>query len=670
MTFEQIDGTLSALLSKRYDFAQFLKKYDSAQFTKMIEKEIGIPEFTTPFNPHATQQIAKNIGSPDNATIQLILAGNYELAFLTTTQTLRKKLVGLTRSELYPVLYAQAENFFYEVQRKNADEFIQKNKAFINIANTVLQGYQRIKAKNNQYDFDDLIMKTCEVLTNASDSRYLKDAISLGIKHVFIDEAQDTTPQQWQIVLHIVSLFFERDCTLFVVGDAKQSIFGFQGAKPWMFTTLQEVFERLITQMGGTFQRLELNTSYRSVPEVLSLVDRIFENDSRFLNYACHIPARQDRGFVKCVTVSDADLCPPSKSSEFLYGQNFDNDENVMSATDAIIFKTALIVADLLARQTFCPCVNRNAIPSDVLVLSRKRRNLYKIAGKLFDLGIPCESPQNIVWLDLLAFVTFLIDPHDDYNLACLLKSPFLQDCVVSEEQLSSLCCSRQTVDLEGLRKCSLWSEILKKSDASNSHCPAEEECNFDQDEAANIRNILVEYQTEAANIKNNDDFYNFFHRTLFQVQPYFASYYVTSIFDVFLSEVLSFLSENMPDLAAFLEFIQRCFPQSKFQNEGVQLKTIHGAKGLQSPIVVLTDISIIPREKWIWLDDDDFGAPRGVMLMPSGALARHLREQKLACSNDEEARLLYVAITRAQDGFIIVGRDGDWHSAVKNASS
>jgi ATP-dependent exoDNAse (exonuclease V) beta subunit len=243
----------------------------------------------------------------------------------------------------------------------------------------------------------------------------------------------------------------------------------------------------------------------------------------------------------------------------------------------------------------------------------------------------------------------------------------------VSEEQLSSLCRGRQTVDLEGVGRCSLWDEILKRSEASNAHSPAEEGChakneNVDFEGNLKIQNILAEYQTGVANIKNNDDFYNFFHRTLLQVQPYFAKSYDVSMFDVFLDEVLSFLSENMPDLAAFLEFIKQCSPQSNFQGEGVQLKTIHGAKGLQAPIVVLADISITPKEKWIWLDDE-FGAPRGVMLMPPVALAKHLREQELTRANDEEARLLYVAITRAQDGFVIVGKDGDWHDAVANAS-
>jgi ATP-dependent helicase/nuclease subunit A len=661
MTFEQIDETLSALLSKRYDFAQFLKSYEPGKFAEMLKKEIGLPEVAIPFDSQVTQRIAKDIRPPDNPTIQLILEENYEQAFLTTTQTLRKKLVGLTRSELYPALYAQAENFFGEVQRQKADEFIRKNQAFVNVASAIFQKYQQIKTESGQCDFDDLTMNTCEIFTKASNSRDLKDTIALGIKHVFIDEAQDTTPQQWQIVLHIVSLFFERDCTLFVVGDAKQSIFGFQGAKPWMFTTLQEVFERLITNVGGTFQRLELNTSYRSVPEVLNLVDSIFQKDSPFPTYVCHASARQDQGFVQCITASDEDL------------ENFEPDadanEKAVSVKDVIIARTALTVSDLLSRQTFCPCISRQVFPNDILVLARQRRDLCKVAEKLFELDVLCESSQNIVWMDFLVFVTFLIDPDDDYNLACLLKSPFLQDYVVSEDQLFFLCNGRRDT---------LWREILRQSKIDifcnfpNADRFSGEHSEIHKDQArlanfAKVRDVLTEYQVGVAGIKNSDDFYNFFHRILFHVKPYFAKYYDISMFDVLLDKVLSFLSENMPRLADFREFIQQSFPQSNCCGDGVQLKTIHGAKGSQSPIVILMDIPVAPKEKWVWLSDD-LGSPQGVMLMPSSGLAQHLREQELARSNDEEARLLYVAITRAQDAFVLIGKDGAWHNAVKNA--
>ncbi|MDR0630957.1 MAG: UvrD-helicase domain-containing protein [Holosporales bacterium] len=649
MTFEQIDETLSALLSKRYDFAQILKTYEPTMFAEMLKKKIGQAIVAGPFDEQITQHIANKIGLPENPTIQAILTKNYEQAFLTTTQTLRKKLTGLTSSELYPALYEQAEKFFTEAQQKNADALIRKTQAFVNVANAIFQKYQQIKEEKGQYDFEDLIMKTGEIFTKASDDCNLKNTISLGTKHIFIDEAQDTTPQQWKIVLHLVTLFFQKDCTLFVVGDAKQSIFSFQGAKPWLFTTLQEVFEKLITAAGGTFQRLELSTSYRSAPEVLNLVDTIFQDDSNFSAYAQHIPARQEHGFARCVTVAE-------KNAE---------DSEILSTKDAVVCAVASIVAEFLNHETFCPCVNRNVIPSDILVLARQRRDLCAIAQELVERDIQCEHAQNVVWLDLQAFVTFLVDPTDDYNLACLLKSPFLQNYAVTDEQLLLLCYERTDT---------LWNEILKNGseepDFAKSHVTNECSSKSNLADVCYVKDILEKYRDDAANIKNNDDFYTFFHKTLSQVQPYFAEYYNTSALDAFLDAVLSFLADNMPSLQSFYDFIQKHSPQKTSQEEGVQLKTIHGAKGTQSPIVVLVDKPSTHRDKWIWFEDE-YGDPRCVMLMPPAALSctKHLRERESARLAAEDRRLLYVAITRAQDGFTLVGRNGSaWHESVAHA--
>jgi ATP-dependent exoDNAse (exonuclease V) beta subunit len=788
MTLEQISETLFALLSRRYDLAQFLKTYDKDAFAKFLGEKLVYSEAGPHFDGHLTQGLAKEMANayPDNQTLKLIISGNYEKAFLTTTQTLRKKFTGIPQSyDLYPALYAQAEYFFADTQRQKTRELIIKTQAFITVANDVFQKYQQTKESQNQYDFEDLIMKTNEVLTRAYDSEALKAAISLDVRHLFIDEAQDTSPQQWQIVLHIVTLFFHLgvECTLFVVGDVKQSIYSFQGAKPWLFKTLPAVFERLISKIGGSFQHIQLTTSYRTAPSILKVVDAVFQNNQVISDYVGHTSALKSAGFVRTV---DLDSPKSEEEPEYDDGQQKSNvsiDSSVIGdsysrdgayTNDAaattlpgLPAKTvedfvattvpelvAATVADLLASQVYCPCVGRNVLPEDILILSRQRNDLSLISQHLLERNIPCamRNSQPIAWLDLLAFVQFLVDPFDDYNLAWLLKSPFLLDCCVSEEQLFQLCYYRNG---------SLWAEIVpdeggsegevvkggEGGDACGEYGDACEDGEHDEvdncgegnkrdEETPNtqeqpsinfvqcIRDVLTQYRTSAGAIRDRDDFYLFFHRAISNVRPYMPQTCAgdeigpskgalpqessvdsgsrspqwstdlgsgpimdADIFDVFLDEILNFLAENTPNLSAFNDFLQNIFPQSTLSDYGVQLKTIHGAKGLQAPIVILADDSTVSlqKEKWVWFETFDVGgaddaqfqeipAPAGVMLMPQATLigAHHIREGALAVLLEENYRLLYVAMTRAQDGFISVGRrkkEGSWHKVISEAA-
>jgi ATP-dependent helicase/nuclease subunit A len=607
MTFDQIDETLSALLSRRYEFAEFLKTYDSETYDAFLKKILDSkPSF---FDPKETGQIAEEMvkSYQDNQTLKLLLAKDYETAFLTTTQTLRKKLVGLHKSELYPALYAQAECFWKAFEQQKVEELIKKTQAFVRIANVIFQKYQQLKEERDQYDFEDLIMKTNEIFTNAHENINLKSAIRQKIRHLFIDEAQDTTPQQWEIVLHLVSLFFEKGCTLFIVGDIKQSIFSFQGAQPWLFQTLQDVFEKLITKFGGAFERVQLTTSYRSAPAILKLVDTIFAD--RIREYASHIPVRTEPGIVKCITI-------PKKQDE--------QDAEGLTINSTI----ASLITDLL----------RNYAPEDILVLSRRRKDLASLSETLSARNIPCElqHARNLMWMDAVALVTFLVDPEDDYNLACLLKSPFLHDFVVSEEQLFYLCYNR---------KGSLWAVMSGDEEVYCGNVPKDEVDRINSSMSAvkaNIRHILSKYRTDAANIRTSDDFYAFFYgRT-----P-----------TVFLDSVSTFLSENPPVMPVFRNFIQNIYPQG--EGNGVRLKTVHGAKGSQSPVVILIDKDALSKDKWVWLED------KGMLLMPTHDCV--IRQKALSLRDKEEDRLLYVAITRACDAFISVG-NGTWSDMIQDA--
>jgi ATP-dependent helicase/nuclease subunit A len=661
LTFDQINDNLFALLSKRYDFSKFLKTYDYEKFNTFLKNTLSFNGTSNYFDEDKTQELAMFLDTlfPDNKTIRNILNKDYEKAFLTTTNTLRKKLQGLPVShQLYEQMYEQAQNFFLDLTNQKTQAFISKTQAFISIANYIFQKYQQIKAENNQYDFDDLIMTTNNILEKASTDEILKRNISLGIKHIFIDEAQDISPQQWQVTLQLVNLFFNTpQHTLFVVGDIKQSIYGFQGAKPWLFRTLQVVFKKLIENNGGIFQIIELTKSYRTAQVILHVVDTVFQKFSKGMvdNYSCHVPARNISGFVQIITVGET---------------NGDVSTNDTNSENDIFDAVVVCVSELLQRKIFCNCVNRIITPSDILILTKRRTSLRAIGLKLLSKSIQCTLPisRNLVWMDLCAFVQFLSNPLDDYNLACLLKSPFLQDNALTEEQLFLLCHKRTSF---------LWTIILS-DDVVNERLKI-----ANGDLCSIIKSTLLPYIEESNRIKTSADFYIFFHRALTHVKPYFSKFYDTSHFDVFLEKVCVFLEKNSPNLVEFSKFLQNSTFKMQQKDCEVRLMTIHGAKGLQAPIVILVDDSVvsIQKEKWVWFEDKseekydlEFSSffAKGVMLLPPVSLtnAKNIRSFVLDKLVEENQRLLYVAMTRAQDGLISIGRnkDNSWHKMIFEA--
>lgn len=661
LTFEQIDDFLLALLSKRYDFSQFLKNYESAQFISFLQKKFEISHKFERFNEQKIQEIAKilagtsSLSESDQKTLQLILKKHYFQVFLTKGQIPRKKIFSVSLQkqykEFYTQLYEQGQHYIDDLMQQKTQELIAKTQAFIYVANIVFQRYQDFKIDQNQYDFEDLIMKTNYLLEKIlKDSSFKKACFHFfPIRHLFVDEAQDTSPQQWQIVLQIVHAFFkESGGTLFVVGDIKQSIYSFQGSKPWLFQTLSVVFQKLIENYGGIFQIIHLQTSYRTAPIILNVVDSIFQKNPKGIkfeeDYRPHHSARHTTGFVENFFVS-------------VQGKD-ENEEELLAHT------VVQCITHLLKQKIFLPSVNRNIKPDDILILSRKRSPILSMIRKKLQIEqIPVagqdriQVSKNLIWFDLLAFVEFLVNPYDDYNLACLLKTPFLQHHILSEDQLFSLCYNRQK---------SLFETILEKKDKLS----------------LNIKSLLLPYREESQKIINKNLFYNFFHRVLSHIRPYYEEIFQTtsSIFEIFLEAVLNFLDQNFLNLSIFSEFLQKNIFEGKIKEHrpGIQFMTVHGAKGLQSPLVILIDslekVSL-QKEKWCWFEREDvLEPPQGMILMPSLTISTkavaQIREKALESLYEEDKRLLYVAMTRAQDGLISIGfqKEGSWSLLISEA--
>ena len=165
---------------------------------------------------------------------------------------------------------------------------IEATGALLTLADAMIARFESEKKRLGAYDFDDLILKTRDLLVDKSSAQWALYKLDRGIEHVLVDEAQDTSLAQWEIVGALTQEFFSGtgsraapDRTLFVVGDRKQSIFSFQGADPAAFEGSREIFSALIRNVGKAFNNVDLTISYRSTREVLAAVDTVFAEGTR-----------------------------------------------------------------------------------------------------------------------------------------------------------------------------------------------------------------------------------------------------------------------------------------------------------------------------------------------------------------------------------------------------
>jgi ATP-dependent helicase/nuclease subunit A len=199
-----------------------------------------------------------------------------------------------------------------------------------------------------------------------------------------------------------------------------------------------------------------------------------------------------------------------------------------------------------------------------------------------------------------------------------------------------------------------------------------------------NIKNVLLSYLEEYLKIETNEALLNFLYRVLLNVEPYFEELFVETdaIFEAFWSEFFSLSKKNPSNLLTILDALQNNVIEKKIdygRSNGVHFMTIHSAKGLQAPVVILIDkaeSSILNKEKLAWFEDDNstnFDL-LGFSLLPPATLitqpAEKIRRRVADKIIDENRRLLYVAMTRAQDIFISVGTEKkeSWHSMITEA--
>ena len=675
MSLEMVEQALQALLAKRQDFAGFMTTFNEdsvrAFLVEKLEHAAGPPEVDLKEISRLAARLLSEEGLPaaDETVLKAAAQGRFFQAFLTQGQMPRKKILSATLQKKAPELaqafLEQTALFVEHLQWERAETLIRQSLSLLHVSDNILQRYQEKKREQHMCDFEDLISQTQQLLGTLSENTQTLEECrrSFPVRHIFLDEAQDTSFVQWKILLQMIHVFFtDASCTVFIVGDVKQSIYSFQGAKPWLFQTLPDVFKGMIQQRGGEFQTLHLQVSYRTAPAILRVVDALFQRDSRGIalgeEYRPHQSARSSEGFVRSVRVEKA-----GKSGEEVEGEG--EADGAVSKVGAVAESVAQEIQGLLEQRLYLPSVGRTLKPEDIFVLSKKRGDLVdEIRQRLKTRGIPAAAPdrlrlsQSLVWSDILTFIDFLVDPYDDYALACLLKSPFLLEDRCSEETLFRLCHGREGT---------LWDRLSQ------------------EEEWTAIRKRLWSYVSESRKAVTDELFFAFFARVLRNLQPAFeeTAPEAADVLEGFLEMLPSFLQQQAPSfsqLRAFLastEMETVTITASTGSPQGVRFSTVHSAKGLQAPVVILADLAeplTLQKDVWLCLEDEQHQNVEGFLLSPPATLvtpaAQRLREVALNQMLEENRRLLYVALTRAQDGLVVVGpqKEGSWSGLVAQA--
>jgi ATP-dependent helicase/nuclease subunit A len=549
--------------------------------------------------------------------------------------------------------------------------------SLLTLAHALISKFESSKRQLGAYDFDDLILKTRDLLVDRSSAQWILYKLDRGIEHVLVDEAQDTSLAQWQIVSALTEEFFSgsgsrenASRTLFVVGDRKQSIFSFQGADPAAFESSREIFGAQIINVGQPFNSVDLTISYRSTAEVLKAVDIVFAEGSRARagldglhpQILHHESNRGDeRGLFELWPLMEAD-----EKAEREPWQAPVDQYPPRSALRKLAQKLAGTIKSWIGKRHIM-ALNRVVEAGDILILFRTRSSFFDILiSELRKAGIPVAGAdrlklsENIAILDIMALVQFVLLPEDDYSLACLLKSPLVPS-PLTENQLFELAHGRGTT--------SLWTRLSYSDDAS-----CVEACT-----------VLQDWLKTSESARP----FEFLSMVLIKTRKAFLARLGSEAgdaLDALLEASLSYEESHSSSLAGFANWFASEDTEIKRNMERgtgeVRLMTVHGAKGLESSIVIVPDTTSTPRSNAtsaLMFVEANSGGPKLPFWRLSGLAQSQViedwKDSDKQIELEEQRRLLYVAMTRARDELYVCGYktykespENSWYAMIAEA--
>ncbi|MET4732438.1 ATP-dependent helicase/nuclease subunit A [Thalassospira sp. MBR-102] len=600
---------------------------------------------------------------------RLAVFSDYRGVFFTAAGEPRAKLITKKAAENHPMgadaLEAECARLIEIDRLRKAAALAGATSALIRIGNAMLDRYAAKKALHARLDYDDLILTSLQLLQQqAGIAGWVLFKLDEGLDHILIDEAQDTNPEQWEVVRILAEEFFagagqhdEKPRTIFAVGDAKQSIYSFQRADPEKFTQMRAYFRERAREIEAEWREVPMNISFRSTDAVLGTVDRVFAgmiakqgvgDDGADVS---HSPFRVGQA-------GRIELWPAVEPQERAAEDPWTPPTRIVRLEDPEI-RLARVIAGRIRHaidtREELTSRGRPVRAGDFMILVRRRTAFVdEVVKALKERNVPVagvdrmQITDQLAVMDLIAFGRFLLMPEDDLTLAEVLKSPLIG---FDDDQLFAIAHNRPRT---------LWLALREKAgsdDADPAFLSAYEflfkwlgrvdyERPFELfaellggrgDDARGVRARLV----GRLGIEANDPI------------------------DEFLNLAMGYEADHAPTLQGFLHWlmagdaeIKRDLEQSG--RDEVRIMTVHGAKGLQAPIVFLPDTMQVPTQapNLFWQEDRDlmYWLPR--VALETDVVAR-LRDAIAIKRDQEYNRLLYVALTRAEDRLYICGWQG-----------
>ena len=593
--------------------------------------------------------------------------------FLTDKGEIRKTLCTKVVESVCPgaaeTLLKEAERLVRLDSSLRALMTAQASGALMIVADALMEAYGRAKAAMAMLDYDDLILLARELLESDGGAAWVLYKLDGGVDHILIDEAQDTNPDQWAVAQALTNEFFaglgrveESRRTIFAVGDPKQSIYSFQRADPEKFEEMRRLYAKAIPAAKGKWEEVALTVSFRSTQAVLEAVDLVFNSpDGRIGVIGPGEISRHDSwrseaaGSVELwplVEPRPDDDAPAWKPP--VERQKGDSPIGRLARQIAARIKAMLKDERLQSR-------NRPILPGDIMILVRRRGPFFEEMVRALKVAdVPVAGADRMILseqmavMDLTALGWALLLPEDDLTLASVLKGPLMG---LSEEELFCLAHGRKGTLIDSLRAKSgmePYRSVLERFQHWGRlarHLPVHE---FYAEilEKGGREKLLARLGAEAED-------------------P----------LEEFVNMTLAFEQGHPPSLQNFLAWMEAGGVEIKRDLEAsgsmVRIMTVHGAKGLQAPIVFLPDTAQRPSAVPLlsWLKRDGVELPLWAPGKDLADQAQDIREKVKDFRDQEYRRLFYVAMTRAEDHLIICGwgskkgrTDGSWYDLAKKA--
>ena len=544
-----------------------------------------------------------------------------------------------------------------------ACDVIEATMALMRLGDAVLQKYSEAKARRAALDFEDLIARTKILLASRGSADWVLYKLDNGIDHLLVDESQDTSPEQWQIVMRLAEEFFagagsrDEPRTIFAVGDEKQSIYSFQGAAPEMFAEVGNHFADRAKSVQAPFARVELDVSFRTTAPILTAVDTVFADPERTRGVPPgqkgihHVPKRVGQA-------GSIEIWQPEKWQASNPADPWSPLDETSSTVPSLRLaeRIARTIRGWLDTGEFLPSAGRPVRAGDILILVRKRQPFANpMIAALKAARVPVAGAdrlaltQHIAVQDLISLGGFLTLPEDDLALAEVLKSPIFD---LDDDDLLRLAHGR---------KSTLWKSLLDQAPLDPRYTRAADALKRWRKSA----DFMPPYEFWASLLDRD----GIRAKLISRLGPDAAD-----PVDEFLNIALSYDDRAPASLTGFLHALTEHGREIKRDNEQardeVRVMTVHGAKGLEAPIVFLPDTCATganssgggkPLKIETLRRGSDMPAPfvwpvSGSKILPQVQQARARQRQ---AEEEERNRLLYVAMTRPRDRLIIAGFEG-----------